>query len=110
MRMWMVEPRLLCDQHLLGEHLEMHMFAGALRRGRRLDGYVLGGLVEVHNVVARHDELAAEMERRFIAHDSEVDLRGAELYEAGRVDVEESKRELRQRCLMCRERQEEDRG
>ena len=26
MRMWMVNPRIMCRQHLLGEHVEIHMF------------------------------------------------------------------------------------
>ncbi len=30
MRMWMVDTKKLCRQHLLAEHSEMHMFAGAL--------------------------------------------------------------------------------
>ena len=32
MRMWLVPPQLMCDQHLLGEHLEMHMFIGTIRK------------------------------------------------------------------------------
>ena len=24
MRLWMIDPKLLCTQHLLGEHLEIH--------------------------------------------------------------------------------------
>ena len=33
MRDWKVNPKLLCRQHLLGNHLEVHMFVGTLRRG-----------------------------------------------------------------------------
>ena len=32
MRQWMVDPRLLCRKHLLGEHVENHMFIGTLKR------------------------------------------------------------------------------
>ena len=26
MRMWLVDPKFMCNQHLLGEHVEMHSF------------------------------------------------------------------------------------
>ncbi|MEZ0346180.1 MAG: pyrimidine dimer DNA glycosylase/endonuclease V, partial [Infirmifilum sp.] len=28
----MVPPSIMCDRHLLGEHVELHMLVGALRR------------------------------------------------------------------------------
>jgi hypothetical protein len=31
MRMWMVNPRIMCGNHLLGEHLETHMFYGIIK-------------------------------------------------------------------------------
>jgi hypothetical protein len=37
--MWMVDPRQMCRQHLLGEHNELHMFAGTMRKGIGLAGY-----------------------------------------------------------------------
>ena len=30
MRMWGVDPKQMCRQHLLGEHVELHMQAGAV--------------------------------------------------------------------------------
>lgn len=30
MRMWMVDPKIMCRKHLLGEHLELHMLAGCI--------------------------------------------------------------------------------
>ena len=64
MRMWNVNPRFLCRAHLLGEHRELHMLAGALRKGVRLQPLVAQGLVEPYAVQARHDLLVAEMEAR----------------------------------------------
>ena len=33
MRMWNVDPKLMCNKHLLGEHVEMHMFFGTIQKG-----------------------------------------------------------------------------
>jgi len=35
MRMWMVDPRLLCNQHLIGEHGEIHKFLPSFRKGHK---------------------------------------------------------------------------
>ena len=47
MRMWLVNPALLCRQHLLGEHVEMHMFAGHILEGYVLYPRFLGDRVEL---------------------------------------------------------------
>lgn len=100
MRMWNVDPKLLCRKHLLGEHVEMHMFIGTLEIGNRMDGYVNGGLVEIHNIRKRHDELAAEMTRRGMKHQSPITSK-VELYEAGKVDAATNLVELARRCSEC---------
>lgn len=64
MRMWMVNPEMLCRKHLLGEHLECHMFVGTILAGKSLKGYVDNGLVEVDSLVQRHNDLAVEMSKR----------------------------------------------
>ena len=73
MRMWMVDPRVMCRQHLLGEHVEIHMFVGAISRGKSVKGYLEKGLLEVHNMYARHEELMEEMKRRGYNHSSDID-------------------------------------
>jgi hypothetical protein len=35
MRIWDLEPRFLCDRHLLGEHRELHAIWTILTLGRR---------------------------------------------------------------------------
>jgi hypothetical protein len=47
MRMWMVPTKIMCDKHLLGEHVEHHMFLGSLKQGFNLDGYVKNNLFEL---------------------------------------------------------------
>jgi hypothetical protein len=101
--MWNVNPKLMCRKHLLGEHLEMHMFAGCINKGKSLVGYIRSGLVETGNIQDRHFALAKEMERRGYNHNSPLFLEPQDI-EEGRVDVQESLRELRRRCEECRKR------
>lgn len=70
MRQWLVNPNVLCRKHLLGEHVECHMFLGTIKKGSSLSGYISGGLVEVDKIVKRHRELADEMEARGYKHQS----------------------------------------
>jgi len=103
MRMWNVRPELMCRKHLLGEHAEMHMFFVALSLGKMHDGYICKGLVEVHNIKRRHDELAREMVRRGYRHNSPMSDSPL-LATAGFVDIERSYEELQLRCAECRRR------
>ena len=43
MRMWMIDPKLLCRKHLLGEHLEIHMFVGTINKGINVGVGVFAG-------------------------------------------------------------------
>ena len=104
MRLWMVDPKVLCRKHLLGEHVESHMFMGSIRKGISLKGYVSGGLVEVHHVKVRHDALAQEMTRRGYNHHSPMHEQA--LPEAGRVDKVGNLQELARRCSECKKMQE----
>ena len=103
MRMWKVDPKLMCRQHLLGEHVEMHMFAGCMLKEKSIAGYVCDGLVEIHNLCARHDALAEEMQRRGYRHKSPFQIPEA-LMRRGAVDVEANLKELSRRCPECRKR------
>lgn len=100
MRMWMVDPKLLCRRHLLGEHVELHMFVGTIDMGNSLKGYVDNGLVEVHNIRSRHAQLVEEMIRRGYNHNSP--LQDFDPWEEGRVDVEANHKDLLSRCEECR--------
>jgi hypothetical protein len=77
-RIWDVEPRLLCRQHLLGEHRELHGLWNILTLGkvgysrhpetRRWSG-------KLRALFTRHELLVAEMGRRGYAHRSPLDAR-----------------------------------
>jgi len=99
MRMWLVNPRLMCRQHLLGEHVELHMLVGCIVRGKSLAGYIEQGLIDTALIERRHLELVREMERRGYRHGSE--LPAFKALAAGRIDAVGNLLELKRRCKSC---------
>lgn len=107
MRMWMLPPETMCRKHLLGEHVELHMLLGTMKRGKRIDGFLAGRLVDPRLVFRRHEQLVREMLRRGYRHASPMDE--AECRAAARgygspqpgIDVEANAKELRRRCPEC---------
>lgn len=102
MRMWGVDPSLLCQQHLLGEHVEMHMFVGTIRKGISIQGYIDKGLVDPARIKQRHEELSSEMVSRGMNHNSPLLRIGKK--PSCEIDVLENMKELHRRCPACRER------
>jgi len=106
MRMWMVEPAIMCRQHLLGEHVELHMMAAHLQRGRRIDKFVTNNCAQPRSIKARHRVLAAEMIRRGYHHASPLDQPpvAAHQHPEARVDATSALQDLLTRCQACSER------
>lgn len=106
MRMWKVDPTKMCRKHLLGEHVEMHMFVGTILKGVSLTGYVSRGLVEVTNIHQRHDQLVAEMDARGYKHKSVLATypdAAIEKYVSGyEINIAANEVELRRRCKECK--------
>jgi Pyrimidine dimer DNA glycosylase len=100
MRMWMVDPRRMCRKHLLGEHVELHMLVGTLRRGRSIAGFLAKRLVEPRSIERRHTALASEMVRRGYRHASP--LQQPPRAPRGTVDRAVSAVELARRCPACK--------
>lgn len=106
MRMWMVDPRILCTKHLLGEHVEIHMFVGHINAGKRLGRYIDNNCVEPKSLVSRHRELANEMRRRGMNHDSDLEdiiEPVSSVDNEAIIDREISLYELLARCKECSE-------
>ena len=99
MRMWMVEPRFLCRQHLLGEHVELHMAVGAIRKAKNLTRFFRDGFLETASIQRRHEELAQELVCRGYRHNSPLVYR--DLLNKGKVDTNKSERDLKLRCSKC---------
>lgn len=108
MRMWMVDPRLLCKNHLLGEHCEVHMLAGALRLGKSIEGYLRKHELEPALLYRRHAELVEEMLHRKMNHRSDPAEVDVSSWPTGFVDPRVSRKELARRCPECRARQRKE--
>jgi hypothetical protein len=99
----------MCVHHLLGEHLEMHMFVGCINKGISLNGYISKGLVDISLLKKRHDELVTEMLSRGYKHNSPLNF-NPDTYKclcAGRIDAETSLKVLLARCGSCSWRAEQ---
>lgn len=80
MRVWDVPPRILCRQHLLGEHRELHGLWNILTQGKT--GYsqhpeTVRWRGRTKALYLRHEALVAEMTRRGYNHASPLDGRGS---------------------------------
>jgi hypothetical protein len=78
MRIWDIDPALLCDRHLLGEHRELHAIWSILTTGKR--GYAnhpetLRWRGRLAALYARHDAQVREMRCRGFRHASPLDAR-----------------------------------
>lgn len=104
MRMWQIPPNLMCRQHLLGEHVEMHMFAGSLVKGISMKGYIENGLLDLPLLKERHDELVLEMDNRGYNHKSPLTheyLKGHLFAHDIVPDFEHNVKDLAGRCSEC---------
>lgn len=99
----MVDPRLMCDRHLLGEHYECHMFAGCINKGKTLTGYITGGLLDPASLTARHNRLVKEMHNRGFSHLSPM---GRYKGISSPIDSAASLRDLLTRCRACADKYE----
>jgi len=100
MRMWCVNPSILCHHHLLGEHVELHMLVGSILKGTSLTGFIEDGLVDFSQIVSRHQELVEEMKKRGYRHQSPLPEFTAPVVKC-KLDPEENLRELARRCPDC---------
>ena len=110
MRMWLCDPKIMCQKHLCGEHLEVHMFLGSLKQGKKIDGYLNNNLFEPMALWWRHKQLADEMIERGYNHKSEMFgvpdnvLSLPEEKRDVRINRDAALRDLLDRCPECRNR------
>lgn len=106
MRMWMVDPKIMCKNHLLGEHVELHMIVGSLNKKKKMDGYANNNLLEINSIKDRHNKLVEEMISRNIRHNSILkDFDSSYLTNNivnTKVDSIKSKNDLLHRCIKCK--------
>lgn len=102
--MWGVDPAVLCRQHLLGEHTELHQLVGHIRAGNTnaVRGHADRGQVDTARITARHEELVAEMLDRGYNHESPLAYEDS--LDLGKLNEPANLEDLAERCGECRER------
>ena len=76
MRIWDVDPAILCRSHLLGEHRELHGLWNILvhnKRGYSQHPETKRWVGKQAALFQRHEQLVAEMRRRGYTHSSPLD-------------------------------------
>ena len=106
MRMWMVDPVIMCRQHLLGEHVEMHMFVGTLKKQKSVKGYLNNNLFEPLFLEQRHNNLAEELTRRGMKHNTPIEMPNMSYLGEDinwLINQQHAEWQLILRCSKCRE-------
>lgn len=108
MRMHMLDPKILCQKHLLAEHLSVHAFVSLINQGNSLLGYIEHNLLEVSSLRNRHATLMVEMVLRGLHHNSSLNLitnyNNYQAYSQYTIDQSQSLNDLMNTCNRCRER------
>ena len=109
MRMWMVNPEIMCSKHLLGEHGEIHKHKHVFVKQHSIKGRITPEVqIEPELMKERHDQLAKEMLRRGYNHSSpyeQPDLSYlSPVMRYANVDRRESLHILLSRCPKCYEK------
>lgn len=80
MRIWDLSPSLLCRQHLLGEHRELHAIWSVITKKKR--GYsrhpeTIRWVGKLKALYIRHQTLVDEMKKRNYIHKSDLPIKFA---------------------------------
>jgi hypothetical protein len=107
--MWMIDPKILCDKHLLGEHGEIHKHRHNFVKQHKMTKRIFPVTqIEPSAMGRRHDELAAELLRRGMNHKSPFEQPDISYLPVDQqlavVDPIYSLKDLRHRCSACAER------
>ena len=107
MRMWMINPKLMCRKHLLGEHNEIHKHRHNFIKHHSIKKRIGLGQIEPKSMKTRHDELANEMINRGYNHNSPYDMPDISylsiIEKEYQVDKEKAYMDLINRCKDCLE-------
>ena len=109
MRMWMVNPKFLCNKHLIGEHGEIHKHRHVFVKKYSILGR-MSPIVQIEPLMMlrRHDDLVEEMISRNMNHKSPYSMPDVSYIDQSylnlKVDVDYSINDLITRCGNCKER------
>lgn len=107
--MWAVPTKILCQKHLCGEHLELHMFLSTLKAGKKVAGYLNNNCLEPKLLFKRHEDIKNEMLKRGYKHKSEITEKEcscicylSEEQQNHKIDKKKSLEDLLSRCSKCK--------
>ena len=107
MRIWDIEAKRLCNQHLLGEHRELHAIWSILinnKKGYSKHPETLRWIGKLNALYSRHEEQVKEMEKRKFSHRSPLDkkyLIGENIQNEFVDSIEEQIRILKEKGCKC---------
>lgn len=105
MRMWMIDPKLLCNKHLIGEHGEIHKFKHSFEKEHNMSKRIELGQIEPSKMQYRHDVVAEEMLKRGMNHKSPYKMPDISYIKTSllikSVDIDKNIIELASRCENC---------
>ncbi len=107
MRIWDIEPKFLCREHLLGEHRELHAIWNILTKNKK--GYskhpeTLRWIGKLKALFLRHEKLVEEMKRRGYKHNSNLDkklAKGKHIQDEFINTIDEQKELLKHKKCKC---------
>lgn len=107
MRIWNIDTSKMCRKHLLGEHVELHMMIGSMKKNKSFKKFFEYEIIDLKLIYKRHKELVSEMLRRGYNHKSDIDEmeynKLLENYEeTGSVNISKSISDLSERCSECK--------
>lgn len=104
-RQWLSDPRLMCKQHILGEHLEAHIFVSKMQKETSLKGFRKGSMFfGAEFVKSRHDKIAKLLKQPhktplFIG---ELEIKNYPYIAPTLYDLTKSMEDLLGRCEECK--------
>lgn len=110
-RMWLLKPALMCQQHRLGEHNELHKLAGGIKTALNdnhqmratITGQARDANIDVRRLVDRHAKL-----EQHDGWDSPLPWRPSDTptadlsFAEGDINIIQNEQDLADRCPACR--------
>lgn len=109
MRIWDIDPKYLCQKHLLAEHRELHGLWNILTKHKCKGGYschpeTLRWKGKLKALYLRHELLVKEFKKRGYSHNSLLDIKLAKGGICQRTlinTIKEQKKILKQKPCQC---------
>jgi hypothetical protein len=102
MRMWFIDPKLMCRKHLLGEHFEIHKHKHNFVKKHNMAGRLkYPSQIDPARMELRHDEIVKEMTVRGMNHKSDYEQPDVSYLPKAKIDIEYNLIDLACRCEEC---------